>query len=171
MFPKVDAEYKNQYCELGLWSLEEYNATEADTAKGNSFALGQIFIANYGLIMNQILDENGGVIVEFGAMMGSEDPNIWVNLVAFLFFVLLQIMFISLYSKDKFQRLARGAEVFKSIQKMNSEANVDVSSTFKKNIQQTKLQIDHVAGRVEGFNVEGELQQQQDRLIDDSAFI
>lgn len=54
----------------------------------------------------------------------------WTDLIAFLFFLILQIVFMGLMTTKKFVRMNKSAEVFKTIQKMNMETNVGVSTDF-----------------------------------------
>ena len=103
--------------------------------------MGRIFIAKYGLIVRQILDETGGVIMELYSQPGESEPVFWGDIIAFLFFVILQIVFMGVMTTKKFVRLQKSAEVFKTIQKMNMETNVGVSTDFQKNMSASKQNI------------------------------
>jgi hypothetical protein len=113
MFPKANELYEYTYCELGMWSLSEYSAAAGATDLSNSFALGQIFMVKYGMIIHTVLDDAGAVIMDIYALPGGSDPLIWENLTAFLFFIILQIVFLAAMSKKKFERLSKGEETFK----------------------------------------------------------
>ena len=89
-YPKVDPTYSVSFCELSLQSLWEYGDAAAALDIAQTFTLGRIFIAKYGLIVRQILDESKtGVIMEFYSKPGEHEPYFWVDLVPFLMFVLL----------------------------------------------------------------------------------
>ena len=68
--------------------------------------------------------------MELYSKPGEAEPSFWLDLIAFLFFVILQIVFMGVMTTKKFVRLSKSAEVFKTIQKMNMETNVGVTADF-----------------------------------------
>jgi hypothetical protein len=138
MFPKANKIYEYTYCELGFWALSEYSKEEGESDLGQSFALGQIFIVKYKIIINTVLDDNGDVFMTFYSLPGGSDPLIWDNLTAFLFFIILQIVFLAAMSKKKFERLSKGEETFKQIARMHAEVDMNVTKEFKKQLHADK---------------------------------
>lgn len=68
--------------------------------------------------------------MEMYSQPGEAMQVFWTDLIAFLFFLILQIVFMGLMTTKKFVRMNKSAEVFKTIQKMNMETNVGVSTDF-----------------------------------------
>lgn len=79
--------------------------------------------------------------MEMYSKAGEHEPYFWLDLIAFLFFVILQIVFMGVMTSKKFVRMQKSAEVFKTIQKMNMESNMAVSSDFQREMAASKANI------------------------------